>query len=97
VPDDFSDRKLVLKKNFNLPKLVPPTPGPEYSEPQHGPPHVPPLVSNLPLYLLEPDEPSDYYRPPIMFPLPNGGNDHADSNDHIERTARNDQRRPPRP
>jgi hypothetical protein len=85
-----SDHRLVLKKNFNV---LPPALG--Y-----------PNEKVISVDLADPDpydgKPPDpteladevYYRPPVMFPLPNGGNDHADSPD---RTAGNDRRRSPRP
>jgi hypothetical protein len=87
---DYSDHRLVLKKNFNLSKLVAAYPNEKVISVDLADPNP---------YDGKPPDPSEladevYYRPPVMFPLPNGGNDHADSPD---RTAGNDQRRSPRP
>jgi hypothetical protein len=92
-PDDFSNHRLVLKKNFNLSKLVAAYPNEKVISVDLADPN--PYDGKPP----DPTELADevYYRPPVMFPLPNGGNDHADSPDHSDRTAGNDRRRSPRP
>jgi hypothetical protein len=90
---DYSDHRLVLKKNFNLSKLVAAYPNEKVISVDLADPN--PYDGRSPNPTDIADEPhDDYYRPPVMFPLPNGGNDHADSPD---RTAGNDRRRSPRP